>query len=65
VRATFKTGEHLTLIAYGKNVFDQLGYSGGASAAKQNDAAGNPAGFIKNYQLTPPRIIGAEMQYKF
>ncbi len=66
VRVQFKTlQDHLTLIAYGKNIFDDIGYSGGALAASQNDAAGTPVGFIKNYQITPPRIYGLELQYKF
>jgi len=72
LRVQFKTlQDHLTLIAYGKNVFDQLGYSGGALATVQNDATGGsagtgaPVGFIKNFQLTPPRVYGLELQYKF
>jgi len=65
VRATYNSGDHLTLIAFCKNVFDDVGYSGGALAATQNDAVGNHVGFIKNYQLNPPRIYGMELQYKF
>jgi iron complex outermembrane receptor protein len=65
VRATYKQGQHLTVIAFMKNVFNDTGYSSGASAAKQNDATGAPAGFVKNYALTPPRVYGAELQYKF
>jgi iron complex outermembrane receptor protein len=64
-RATYKQGQHLTLIAFVKNAFDDIGYSSGASAVKQNNATGAPAGFVKNFALAPPRIYGAELQYKF
>jgi iron complex outermembrane receptor protein len=65
LRVTYKTGEHLTLIAFGKNVFDDVGYSGGALAARQNDGTGAAVGWVKNYQLVPPAIYGMELQYKF
>jgi len=65
-RATLRTlDDHLTLILYGKNLFDDVGYNLGARASKQTDFNGNPVGFIKNYDLTPPRLYGFEVQYKF
>lgn len=50
----------LTLIGFVRNLFDSFGYDGvtpgnGASAV----------GFDKSYSFTPPRTIGAEIQYKF
>jgi iron complex outermembrane recepter protein len=66
LRATLKMlDDKLTLIAFGKNVFDDIGYSSGALAARQNDATGAAVGWVKNFPLTPPRIFGLELQYKF
>jgi iron complex outermembrane receptor protein len=66
VRVQFKTlQDHLTVIAYGKNVFDEIGYNLGARAAAQTDATGAQAGFIKSYDITPPATFGLEVQYKF
>jgi iron complex outermembrane recepter protein len=64
-RITYKNGSHLTLIAYAKNAFDSVGYSSGALGVTQNNAAAAPAGFVKNYPLNPPRVVGGELQYKF
>jgi iron complex outermembrane receptor protein len=65
-RIQFRTAEdHLTVIAYGKNLFDEIGYNLGARAAAQTDATGAPAGFVKSYDITPPQIFGLEVQYKF
>lgn len=50
----------LTLIGYVRNIFDSLGYVG---------ASGNPGtgatGFGQLLSFTPPRQIGAELQFKF
>ncbi len=61
LRAEYKpTGSHWTLIAYGKNIFDQTGYINGAGAISQANGT-----FLKQFALTPPAIGGVEVQYKF
>ncbi len=54
------TGNHWTLIAYGKNVFNSTGYAAGAGAVAWTNGT-----FLKEYNLTPPAIGGVEVQYKF
>ncbi|HYM36584.1 MAG TPA: hypothetical protein VET48_14390, partial [Steroidobacteraceae bacterium] len=66
LRVQYKTlQDHLTLIVFGKNVFDQIGYIGGAGGVQQTNATGTVVGYVKNFQIVPPRIIGGEIQYKF
>lgn len=77
MRLTYKDGkDRFTVIAYGKNIFDDLGYEGGATGARragtinQNPLLGQPAlnvvqGIASSYPLTPPRTFGIELQYKF
>jgi iron complex outermembrane receptor protein len=61
------------IIAYGKNLTDDIGYDAGATGTRE---AGNilsatgvatPVilGITKSYSVTPPRIYGIELQYKF
>ncbi len=61
LRAEFKPhGGHWTLIAYGKNIFDNVGYINGAGAVAQYNGT-----FLKQFGLTPPALGGVEVQYKF
>ncbi len=61
------------IIAYGKNLADTVGYDAGAYgnrvAGTINDAAGTGTNVIqgtaKTYSVTPPRLYGIEVQYKF
>jgi iron complex outermembrane receptor protein len=68
-------GERLTVILYGKNLLDDLGYEGGAVAARRAGFIG-PAtpgfteipvsqGITTSYPITPPRTFGIELQYRF
>ncbi len=65
-----------TAILYVKNLFDTLGYDGGASASRgafQRSgslpvAVGNVSGvsgLTSTYPITPPRTYGVELQYRF
>jgi len=54
------TGGKYTVIAYVKNVFDTDGY---AAAVAGSQRAGAIA--ARNYELTPPRLYGVELQYRF
>ena len=61
LRAEFKSRDgHYTLIAYGKNIFNTLGYNAGAVGVFQTNNT-----FVVNQNLTPPAIGGVELQYKF
>lgn len=63
LRAFWKpTGGKYTVIAYVKNVFDTEGYDA-AVAGSQRNASFPFAG--QNLELTPPRIYGLELQYRF
>ncbi|HEY8003307.1 MAG TPA: TonB-dependent receptor, partial [Phenylobacterium sp.] len=61
------------VIAYVKNLFNDIGYDAGAVgyrfAGTQDDAAGNPVvvnqGHFREFSVTPPRTYGVELQYKF
>jgi len=61
--------DRYTVIAYGKNIFDDLGYYEGATSTRR--AGINPAlgpvvqGINTTYGLTPPRTFGVEVQYRF
>ncbi|MCA3709826.1 MAG: TonB-dependent receptor, partial [Phenylobacterium sp.] len=63
------TGGKYTIIAYVKNVFDEDGYAAAVAAAQRNNNAAVPsdrfANGARNYELTPPRIVGVEAQYRF
>ncbi len=76
-RLTWKDGQdHFTVIGYVKNLFDTLGYDGGATAnrgAFTNTGAlpvspfnvNGVRGLVSTYPLTPPRTFGVEVQYRF
>lgn len=65
--------QNYKIIAYGKNIFDEIGYDAGAYgnrlAGGINDAAGVRTnviqGVAKTYSVTPPALYGIEFQYKF
>ncbi len=69
------TGGKFTLIAYGKNLLNDVGYQGGAGAVRNAGFIG-PAtpgfteipvvqGISTSYPITPPRTFGVEVQYRF
>jgi iron complex outermembrane receptor protein len=63
------TGGKYTVIAYVKNVLDEDGYTAAVPASNRNNSATvasdrYPNG-ARNYELTPPRIFGLEVQYRF
>ena len=66
-------GDKLTLILWGKNLADTLGYEGGAGAGRKAGSVPVPGaptlrvveGITSAYPLTPPRTYGIELQYKF
>jgi iron complex outermembrane recepter protein len=71
-RLTWKSADDkYTVIAYGKNLLDDLGYANGAGAGRR---AGNTPtvpglsgvfGQSTTYELNPPRTYGIEVQYRF
>ncbi|MDE2486430.1 MAG: TonB-dependent receptor, partial [Alphaproteobacteria bacterium] len=79
-RVTFKpeNGKY-TVILYGRNIFNTLGYEGGASAYRRagfvpgyaTGASASPfvvpvnQGVVSTYPITPPRTYGIELQYRF
>jgi iron complex outermembrane receptor protein len=75
-RLTYRPeGGKFTIIAYGKNLLDSIGYEGGATAARKAGFIG-PAtpgftetpvvqGISTSYPLSPPRTYGVEVQYRF
>ena len=58
-----------TLIAYVKNVFDTDGYAAAVAASQRNNSAtvasDRFANGSRNFELTPPRLYGVEVQYRF
>lgn len=62
-------GGKYTVIAYVKNVFDDDGYAAAVAASQRNNSATVPSDRFPNgaqvYELTPPRIYGVELQYRF
>jgi len=69
-------GDKLTVILWGKNLLDELGYEGGPGAARRAGSNyNNPLlgqaqtnfveGIASSYPLTAPRTFGLELQYKF
>jgi iron complex outermembrane receptor protein len=75
-RLTWKGKDNkYSVIAYVKNLFDTLGYDGGASGARIAGTNVLPngvgvvnlvqPGFNITYPLTPPRTFGLELQYRF
>ena len=60
LRASFTDRDNrYTLIAYGRNIFDGLGYEGMASSGLIAGVQG------RSPVLTPPRTYGVELQYRF
>jgi len=64
-----------TVILYGKNLLNEVGYEGGATGSRKAGFIG-PAtpgftetpvsqGVLSSYPLTPPRTFGVELQYRF
>ena len=51
-----------TVIAYVKNVFDTEGYAAAVAGSQRNLPALNAA---QNLEITPPRLFGVEVQYRF
>ncbi len=76
-RLTWKDKDNkYSVIAYVKNLFDTLGYDGGAVGSRiaGSTFSGSVAlpltnvvqpGFNVSYPLTPPRTYGLELQYRF
>ncbi|WP_411286450.1 TonB-dependent receptor [Phenylobacterium sp.] len=76
-RVTWKDGkDRFTVILYGRNIFDELGYEGGAGADRREGTVPSINGAVvtqvpivegiaSTYPLTPPRTFGIELQYKF
>ncbi|MBU1376609.1 MAG: TonB-dependent receptor [Alphaproteobacteria bacterium] len=63
------TGGKYTVIAYVKNVFDTEGYDAALAASNRNNnplvASDRFATGAQNLELTPPRLYGIELQYRF
>lgn len=76
-RLTFTdASDRFTVILYGRNLADELGYESGAGATRfagtinQNPFLGQPQLNVvqrtaSTYFITPPRTFGIELQYKF
>jgi iron complex outermembrane receptor protein len=79
LRLTYKDkANKYTIIAWVKNVFDDIGYEGGATAGRragfvpaytlgQSGIGATPViqGIAPTYTITPPRTYGIELQYRF
>jgi iron complex outermembrane receptor protein len=79
LRLTYKDkANKYTVIAWAKNVFDDIGYEGGATAGRRAGLVpaytlGLPGlrptpiveGIGSTYTITPPRTYGIEVQYRF
>jgi iron complex outermembrane receptor protein len=71
LRLTYKDAkDRFTIIAYGKNILDDLGYYEGATSTRivgRTTPLGVPTvqGIATTYPLTPPRTFGMEFQYRF
>ncbi|MCR5873701.1 TonB-dependent receptor [Phenylobacterium sp. J426] len=63
------TGGKYTVIAYVKNVFDTEGYQAALEGSNRNNSPTVPsdrfATGAQNLELTPPRLYGVELQYRF
>ncbi|MET0272658.1 MAG: TonB-dependent receptor [Phenylobacterium sp.] len=55
-------GGKYTIIGYVKNVFDTEGYDAAVAGAQRNPPAPTGAQLL---ELTPPRLYGVELQYRF
>src|SRR5262249_10229268 len=62
LRATWTDAkDRFTIIAYGKNVFNTLGYDGVAGMRLSNEAFA----MHQTFGLTPPATYGLELQVRF
>ena len=63
------TGGKYTVIAYVKNALDEDGYAAAVAASQRNNSATVPTdrylNGARNFELTPPRVFGLEVQYRF
>ncbi|HEY9218222.1 MAG TPA: TonB-dependent receptor [Phenylobacterium sp.] len=66
--------EKIRVIGYVKNVFDEIGFDAGATGNRFSGFNINPTtfatelvnqGVFSSYSITPPRLFGVEVQYKF
>jgi len=67
LRATW-SGNHdkYEIVVYVKNLFDTIGYDAAAGGLyNAQPQGGGGATYSPTYDLTPPRLIGAEIHYKF
>ena len=72
LRATW-TANHgnYEIVGYVKNLFDTTGYDAASSANISNQPYGTVAGSTaqytqqRTYDITPPRLVGAEIHYHF
>jgi iron complex outermembrane receptor protein len=67
LRATW-SGNHdkYEVVVYVKNLFDTIGYDAAAGGLYNAMPQGGGAGtYSPTYDLTPPRLFGAEVHYKF
>jgi iron complex outermembrane receptor protein len=78
-RLTYKDRDNkYTIIAFVKNIFNDIGYEGGATASRLAGyvppfTLGRPGfapvavsqGISSTYTITPPRTYGVELQYRF
>ncbi|MDZ4370285.1 MAG: TonB-dependent receptor [Phenylobacterium sp.] len=62
-------GGKYTILAYVKNVLNDDGYAAAVAASQRNNNPAVPSDRFANgaqvYELTPPRIYGVELQYRF
>ncbi len=70
LRLTWKDAkDRYSIIAYGKNILDDLGYYEGNTSSRivGRLPSGLPVvqGISSTYSLTPPRTYGVELQYRF
>ena len=70
LRLTWKDAQNrFTIIGYGKNIFNDLGYYEGNTSSRTVGRlqSGLPVvqGIATTYSLTPPRTYGVELQYRF
>ena len=72
LRATWTANRgNYEIVAYVKNLFDTIGYDAASGANRIDQAFGTVTGSTahytqqRTYDITPPRLIGAEVHYHF
>ena len=66
LRAEWKSANgHYSIIAYGKNIFDKLGYQAGRVGTLQPNVDPTKNIYITQDVLNPPALYGLEVQYRF